>query len=69
MNEGSNKIPIIWLNGGCSYIAIISKECVKENFGPDEINEVILEIKDSTLLIKNKQKKAKSIPKIFDINL
>lgn len=57
MEGGSNKIPIIWLNGRCSYTAIISKEFVKENFGPDEINEVILEIKDSTLLIKNKQEK------------
>jgi len=52
-----NNIPIIWLNGRCSYTAIISKEFVKENLGSDEINDVILEIKDSTLLIKKKQPK------------
>lgn len=44
-------IPVVWLNGQHSYTAIISKEKLK-TFGFDEINDVIVEVGTSELLIK-----------------
>jgi len=56
MEEGSKKHNrIIWLQGKCSYIAIISKDFVKENLGDNDITDVTLEVTDSGLLIKKNE--------------
>jgi hypothetical protein len=48
-----DKIPIIWLNGKTAYTAIIPKKLLRDKLGPDDIDKVAAEIKDSILLIKN----------------
>ena len=54
-------IPITWLTGQYSYTAIISKEILK-TFGFGEINDVLVEVGPSELLIKiNDQKKSMDV--------
>lgn len=48
-------IPIVWLKGQHSYTAIIPKEKLKA-FGMEEINDVIVEVGASGILIKNNSK-------------
>ncbi len=48
-------IHITWLKGQYSYTAIISKEKLKA-FGLEELNDVIVEVGASGILIKNNSK-------------
>lgn len=53
-------IPIVWIKGQHSYTAIIPKEKLKA-FGFDDLDEVIVEVGESELLIKKNDEKKRGM--------